>query len=65
MGGTVADLEASATEKKVLYKTTLCAKFVTYGKLRTIIVRQNSNTYICMYISQHCVFRRLSIWPCL
>ena len=33
MGGSVADLEASTSEKKSLFKTTLCAKFVTYGKL--------------------------------
>ena len=32
MGGSVADLEASTSEKKSLFKTTLCAKFVTYGK---------------------------------
>ena len=31
MGGSVADLEASTSEKKSLFKTTLCAKFVTYG----------------------------------
>lgn len=32
-GNSIADLEsANAENKKVLYKTTLCAKFVTYGE---------------------------------
>ena len=30
-GGSIADLESSSSDKKILYKTTLCAKFVTYG----------------------------------
>ena len=37
MGGSVADLEASTSEKKSLFKTTLCAKFVTYGKPKDIL----------------------------
>ena len=28
-GGSIADIESN--DKKVLFKTTLCAKFVTYG----------------------------------
>ena len=45
MGGSVADLEASTSEKKSLFKTTLCAKFVTYGKLRDELLKVVKNCY--------------------
>ena len=61
MGGSVADLEASTSEKKSLFKTTLCAKFVTYGKKKDRLFIDCRK----FAINSCYIFRRLSIWSCL
>ena len=61
MGGSVADLEASTSEKKSLFKTTLCAKFVTYGKPKDILFIDCRK----FAINSRVFFRGLSFWSCL